>query len=223
LGHKTLAINQLQGDLRYILSMSTKSRGRPLNPTLHSNILQVAGHLFIAQGYHETHMDAVAKAAGISKLSIYRRFANKDALFAAVIREKCEEYLPQALFEAKGNVYDQLYSAGHNLMKLVMSPEAMGVEAMLACEPQVPALREIFYENGPKRGLELMTQQLAQFHAAGLMQVADAHTTAQVFCALFSRNDIISRLVAYPEAPPQDHEVAAYVTFAVSMFIKAHQ
>jgi len=43
--------------------------------------------LFAEQGFAATRLEDVAARAGVSKATIYRYFENKDALFAAVIKE----------------------------------------------------------------------------------------------------------------------------------------
>ncbi|MFC5748985.1 TetR/AcrR family transcriptional regulator [Actinomadura rugatobispora] len=42
--------------------------------------------LFLEHGYEGTSMDAVARAAGTTKASLYKRFASKEEVFASVIR-----------------------------------------------------------------------------------------------------------------------------------------
>lgn len=59
-----------------------------------SNILSAAQTLFLAQNYAEVTMDDIAQAAGVTKGALYHHFANKEALYVAmmqaVLREKQE-------------------------------------------------------------------------------------------------------------------------------------
>src|ERR1700712_3017258 len=50
-------------------------------------ILEVARRLFARNGFHGTGMTEIAAAAGCSEPIIYKHFASKQALFAAVIEE----------------------------------------------------------------------------------------------------------------------------------------
>jgi|SRR5581483_2957692 len=64
-----------------------KLRGRPdsQNLPLHrEHLLKVAGDEFLAQGYDGANLDVIARKAGVSKVTIYRRFASKAGLFEAV-------------------------------------------------------------------------------------------------------------------------------------------
>src|ERR687894_330345 len=53
-------------------------------------ILDAAAELFLAQGFASVSMDAVARRAGVSKATLYAHFPGKDALFAAVVAERCD-------------------------------------------------------------------------------------------------------------------------------------
>jgi AcrR family transcriptional regulator len=48
-------------------------------------VRECALRLFLERGYEGTTMDAVAQAAGTTKVSLYARFASKEALFSSVL------------------------------------------------------------------------------------------------------------------------------------------
>ena len=66
--------------------------GRPKSLEKRDKILDAASDLFLEQGFSPTSMDMVAKKAEVSKQTVYSHFSNKDALFIAVIDQKCHEY-----------------------------------------------------------------------------------------------------------------------------------
>ena len=47
-------------------------------------ILRGAKAVFLSRGFAGANMDAVAAKAGVSKMTLYRHFASKEALFAGV-------------------------------------------------------------------------------------------------------------------------------------------
>ncbi len=65
-------------------------------------VLDAALELFLEQGYEGTSMDAVARAAGVTKPVVYACFAGKDELFRALLRREEERILAeiQAAFAA---------------------------------------------------------------------------------------------------------------------------
>ncbi|MEL6439512.1 MAG: TetR/AcrR family transcriptional regulator [Cyanobacteria bacterium J06621_8] len=54
-------------------------------------ILSGAMQEFLANGYAATSMDKVAKAAKVSKATVYSHFGDKESLFAAVIQSLAED------------------------------------------------------------------------------------------------------------------------------------
>lgn len=49
------------------------------------NILDAAVEVFAQKGYHDTRVDDIAESSGTSKGAVYFHFANKEAIFHAVI------------------------------------------------------------------------------------------------------------------------------------------
>jgi AcrR family transcriptional regulator len=67
-------------------SPSPRPRAAYLGPELRRPlILDIAGRLFRERGYKNTSMDAVARAAGVSKPVVYDCFASKGELFGALL------------------------------------------------------------------------------------------------------------------------------------------
>ena len=73
--------------------------GRPKDLAKRQAILDAAKILFLSNGYASTSMDAVAAEAGVSKLTVYSHFNDKETLFSAAVMAKCEEQLPTLFFE----------------------------------------------------------------------------------------------------------------------------
>ena len=61
----------------------------PAAPVLprREQLLQVALQTFAANGYHETSMNEVAEAAGVTKPVLYQHFASKKALYNELVDE----------------------------------------------------------------------------------------------------------------------------------------
>src|ERR1700757_1182434 len=62
-----------------------RNPGRPKDQEKRASILATANTLFIDRGYEGVTMEAVATAAGVSKMTVYGHFHDKAALFAAVV------------------------------------------------------------------------------------------------------------------------------------------
>ena len=68
-------------------------------------MLDVAGRVFAACGFHEASMDEIARGAGISKPMIYSYFGSKEGLYFAYI-ELAGERLLKRMAEAAAGVDD---------------------------------------------------------------------------------------------------------------------
>lgn len=199
-------------------------RGRPVNEALGQTIVDAACELFVELGFQATTMDKVAQRAKISKLSIYRHFESKEALFSAAIAARCQRFAPHALFEGvNGSAEDQLVAVGSSLLRTFLSPEVRGVEAMiLADKTNQRSLNRLQYEAGPAHVIAQIEALLRQLHAKALLNVPDAHQSARLFAALFKGSDLLN-IVRFDEARAQDdNEIASYCRSAVAMFIAAH-
>lgn len=56
-------------------------------------ILDVAAREFAARGYRGVSMQRIAEQAGVSKANVFHHYKSKDALYQAVIRDACAEFL----------------------------------------------------------------------------------------------------------------------------------
>jgi TetR/AcrR family transcriptional repressor of mexJK operon len=70
-----------------------RSRGRPKLEdvaVIEGRLLAIALAEFLAHGYGGTSMARIVKAAGISKTTLYSRFASKEDLFRAIVEQQIE-------------------------------------------------------------------------------------------------------------------------------------
>src|SRR5258708_37788811 len=89
---------------------------------LHGRILDAAADIFFDRGYGETSVEAIASRAGIGKLTLYRRFPGKAALFDAVVRRLFDQWIA-ALAEVgdrDGAADDVLTALGPQMRSIVL-------------------------------------------------------------------------------------------------------
>jgi TetR/AcrR family transcriptional regulator, mexJK operon transcriptional repressor len=199
-------------------------RGRPINEGLAREVVRHAGHLFITHGYQGTTMESVAKRVGMSKLTLYKRFQTKDALFSATIAAKCDEFFPESLFlDIDGlPIEEALYRLGLSFLRLLMSHEAMAIENILRNEgDEHQQLRDLFYASGPMRMKTGMWAYFSGQKARGLLKFDDPVLTTNLFLALFKGSDIYMRCTMQISPEPTMAEIEAYCRQAVAFFIKA--
>jgi AcrR family transcriptional regulator len=69
------------------MSAALSDQSRKLSPERRARILDAARYLILRQGLRATTMEAIAREARIAKPTLYGYFADKDAVFGALIAE----------------------------------------------------------------------------------------------------------------------------------------
>ena len=203
--------------------ISQVRRGRPANEALGQTIVDAASELFLELGFQATTLDKVAQRAKTSKLSIYRHFENKEALFGAAIAAGCHQFA-QALFEGvDGSAEDQLMAVGSSLLRTLLRSDVRSVEAMvMADKTNQNSLSKLHYEAGPAHVIAQIEALLRQLHAKAVLNVPDPLRSARLFAALFKGSDLLM-IARFDQARAEDdNEIESYCRSAVAMFIAAH-
>jgi TetR/AcrR family transcriptional regulator, mexJK operon transcriptional repressor len=187
-------------------------RGRPVNEAHRDHIIAVAGELFMQHGLQATTMEMVARAAA--------------ALFAAVIRSKCSEYIPDHFFGEfhRKPVERSLFDITYGLMQLLTSDDVKTMEAMLMAEAKRRGpLVQQFYEAGPLRVKKLIAEHLAELHHKGVLHVPDTTMATHLLTSTVKGSDICLRYSMNIPPAPTLKEMQHYCREAVAMFMRANQ
>ena len=67
------------------------SRGRPIDQEKRAAIRKAAGHLFFTRGLDAVRLEDIAREAGVSKMTIYNAFGDKEGLFDADVSGVSDE------------------------------------------------------------------------------------------------------------------------------------
>jgi AcrR family transcriptional regulator len=81
-----------------------RRRGRPRSEPAHRALLEAALREFVARGYEAMSLEAIAAAAGVSKLTLYRRWDGKLAL----VREMLHSLSDETPMEDQGSLEEDL-------------------------------------------------------------------------------------------------------------------
>src|SRR5690606_16007182 len=101
--------------------------GRPKDLAKRAAILEAAESLFLEHGFEGVSMDQIAARAGVSKLTVYSHFGDKDALFFEAVEHYCDKQVPSALFTPAPQqpLRERLAGIGRAVYALMASPEAV--------------------------------------------------------------------------------------------------
>lgn len=186
-------------------------------------VMDAATHLFMAQGYGAVSMDAIARAAGVSKATLYAHFASKDRLFATIIGEACQQSVsPRELLSAHPtDARGALHAFGERLLRFFLEPRALAIHRVVIAESvRFPELGRAFYESGPAAIHLAFGEWLVEQTAAGCLAVTHPAIASDQFIGLLRTRPFLRASLGL--APPTDAEVDQVVTAAVGTFLKAY-
>ncbi|WP_375666255.1 TetR/AcrR family transcriptional regulator [Stutzerimonas kunmingensis] len=199
--------------------------GRPKDPAKREAILAAAQVLFLGNGYEGSSMEAIAAEAGVSKLTLYSHFKDKEALFSAAVKTTCETRLPRRLFQIEEgcDIEDVLLAIGGAFNQLVNSPESIGLHrVMVTMATQNPGLVKMFFDAGPQQLLFDLQQLFTTTNTLGLLKIDDPLRAAEHFCSLIKGTQHFRLLVGYAEAPAEE-ESNLHVRDVVTVFLRAYR
>lgn len=131
-------------------------------------ILDAATTLFLRQGYDATSCDLVVAEAGAGKASLYARYANKEALFAAVVRDMVDRtLLPSVDLPSDAPASERLRRVGHTLLAHALAPDAVALmRVVLTTAHRMPELARLVDRIGRDGGTACVAHALAGPEAA---------------------------------------------------------
>lgn len=196
--------------------------GRPKDPDKRLAILEAAKRLFPEHGFDAVSMDAIAAEAGVSKLTVYSHFGDKESLFMAAVSERCCEQLPATLFCTKDlPLRDALLGIAGHFFALATSDDALALQRTIAATSRSdPALGALFWQAGPARVRADLEAFLSRAAEAGEIDVADVSAAAGHLLSLL-KGEILRRLLFADGGPPPPGDDAAFVAQAVDFFLAA--
>jgi AcrR family transcriptional regulator len=212
------------------MSKPAKSQGpgRPKDLEKRAAVLESAKRLFVELGYNGASMDAVAADAGVSKLTVYSHFGDKDTLFREAVRMRCQEVLPDQLYSVTPGtpIRDALLTIARRHAQLMTSSETIGVWRAISsdCQNGSPRMGRLLWEEGPQRTRKLLEQFLSRHVSAGALDIDDVSRAAGQFMALLKGDLHFRRMLGCVEGGCADfeHEVIATAEAAVEMFLRAY-
>lgn len=184
-------------------------------------ILAGARTVFMEAGFGRASMDAIADAAGVSKMTLYRYFESKEALFEGLIAMSCERILekdPSAPLEGLPPE-EALFRFAQNLLRTVYAPETLALHRIVLAEVvRFPKLGALFYRSGPERNILALSEYLARHSDDPALRIVDARKAAEEFFELVRGYTHLRLLLGLNEFPDED-AIAEQARGAVRRFV----
>jgi len=191
-----------------------------------SQILATAQRLFVSEGFDEVSMDALAQAVPVSKPTLYNHFKDKNALFVAVMRNRCDFIsgnIERILLKKEKSIEQALTELGTQFLSVVLAPEALGIYRMAIIQAQnFPELGDLFYKSGPMRCKAVFAEYLERLHERGELNVPHAMRASEVFFSMLVGR-MQMRLLLGIDKHIEMKEIKEHIRYVVGVFLRGQQ
>jgi len=186
-------------------------------------IMDGARSVFLGAGYDGASMNDIARAAGVSKGTLYAYFESKEDLFEAIIRAEYAQAAERlCIFRESDNVREALTDFGFRLMSRMCEPDTMAFSrVVVAAAGKFPNVGRAFYNAGPLYGATRLADRLAKFEAAGVLRVPDPERAAWQFVDL-CQSYVYKRLLFGVVETVSPEEIRASVQAGVEVFMTSY-
>ena len=164
-----------------------RGRGRPSSKVaaeLEEHILNVALNEFLQHGYGGSSLSNIISSAGISKTTLYSRFASKSELFSAVLQLQIDSLAPEAILPVKARSYSiekGLTAYAEHMLRRSLQPDMMGINRLMQSEAaRFPELG-IAASDRTQRGIKRIAEFIEQCATADSLPCRNPESVAEVF------------------------------------------
>jgi AcrR family transcriptional regulator len=187
-------------------------------------ILDGARRVFLSAGFDGASMGEIARAAGVSKGTLYVYFDSKEALFEALTLEE-RAGLAEALFrldESDPDVRAAMRRLGVSFLDAMLNPEHIAsIRMVVGATDKFPRFGQAFYEAGPRTGARRLKAYLDAQVGAGRLRIADTDIAAEQFLGLCSVR-LFKRAIFGVDGRRSPAEMSREVEAALAVFFAAY-
>jgi TetR/AcrR family transcriptional repressor of mexJK operon len=153
-------------------------------------IVEAATSVFLDKGYDGTSMDDIATLAAVSKPTVYKYFADKERLFAEIVRATTDHVhdlmrlVAETLVETR-DPHKDLAKLARRLITALMRPQVLRLRRLvIANADRFPDVGRTWYEQGFERVLTTLATYFRRLADHGLLRLDDPLLAANHFVGL---------------------------------------
>lgn len=172
---------------------------------------RAAYRLFLERGYLATSIDAILAEAGISsKETLYRHYANKEALFVDILSNLTMERpgFSETLLALPSpsdlpSLRHTLTLLAREILSMMTQPGYLPLIRMIIAEaPRFPELASLFFSTVTRRGLALIEAQLQAAREQHLIADLDLEVVARMLLGGLLTHVLMNLMLATEQIPP---------------------
>lgn len=188
------------------------------------SIVGAARKLFATWGYDGASMDGIASEASVTKVTVYRHFESKEALFSAALQSLFDE-LPApgiVVVETQGPLRERLISIAENILALGTGQLMIKLHRMLALpRDSAPATAADIWDRNFQPYHDAMQRLLTVESERGVLEIPDVEAAATQFLSLIAGQPMVRLFLT--GAPIHEWVTTdKHVADAVDLFLRGY-
>lgn len=190
-------------------------------------VLDAATTLFLKRGYDGTTMDDVATLAAVSKPTLYRYYADKEHLYAAIVQATMDDVDDVVRMVADELARSEDPRAGLSklagkMLTALMQPDLLRLRRLvIANAERFPDVGRDWFSQGFERVLATLAAALHHYAAAGRLRVTDPLLAANHFAGLLLWIPL-NRAMFSGSSDSDPAELERYASAAVDAFLSGY-
>lgn len=184
-------------------------------------VIEGARSVFLSDGYEGASVDEIARAAGVSKATLYSYFPDKRLLFLEVASRECQRQASEAMdsIDMRAPPRDVLGQVGRHFVRFITSSIGQRIFRTCVAESErFPEIGQQFYRSGPAVMQAEMTAYFDAAIARGELRIDDTRLAAHQFAEM-CKADLWTRLIFGVVDHVEDGDINRVVDGAVETFM----
>jgi AcrR family transcriptional regulator len=187
-------------------------------------ILEGARKVFLDLGFDGASMGEIARAAGVSKGTLYVYFADKSRLFEAIVEEETLSQSKVAFnFDRERDAITTLTEFGQAYIQMLCRPGGgSATRTVMAIAERMPEVGRRFYNNVVAQTIARLATYLEARTEAGDLAIEDCQLAATQFMQMCQASLFMPFIFQAAPAPSAER-IAEVVGSATRIFLAGYQ
>ena len=187
-------------------------------------ILDGARKVFMDLGFDGASMGEIARAAQVSKGTLYVYFADKSTLFEAILEQEALQHGQVAFnFDPARDVETTLKDFGRAYNRLLCRPGGgSAIRTVMAIAERMPDLGRRYYARVLDKSINRLSDYLTAHVASGDLAIDDCDLAASQFMEL-CKASLFLPFVFQAAPAPSEERMSEVVDSATRMFLAAYR
>ena len=187
-------------------------------------ILDGARHVFMALGFDGASMGEIARAAQVSKGTLYVYFADKCALFEAILEEEALQHGQVVFnFDPARDAETTLKEFGRAYIHLLCRPGGgSAIRTVMAIAERMPEVGRRYYARVLDKTINRLSEYLSAHVASGDLEIDNCDLAASQFMEL-CKASLFLPFVFQAAPAPSEERMTEVIDSATRMFLAAYR